>query len=119
MGSDDPQPIPRPADFPVEWNSPEDEKRFWTRNRMHSPFPLPMFAADILDLNFGVGMNKAHEHFGRPIRMVRQRINGYSYTSVRMAVPPAEIAETGRRAHFCGGRLRRRWSCLATRFVCR
>jgi len=33
-----------PADFPVEWNQPEDAKLHWTRDREHLPDPItPMF----------------------------------------------------------------------------
>ena len=96
MGTVEPQSITLPSDFPVEWDDPEDAKRFWTRDRMHQPFPVPLLSSDFFDLATGVGMNLGHEHYGRPIRMDRRRINCYSFASVRMAVPPAEISAAGR-----------------------
>ena len=91
-----PQPITLPSDFPVEWDNPEDAGRFWTRDRMHQPFPVPVLAADFFDLATGVGMNRGHEHYGRPVRMDRLRINCYMYSNVRMVVPPGEIPAASR-----------------------
>ncbi|MBT4072143.1 MAG: hypothetical protein HOE75_00425 [Chloroflexi bacterium] len=91
-----PQAIPLPNDFPVEWDAPEDANRYWTRDRMHQPFAMPILAGDFFQLSTGVGMNLAHEHYGRPIRMDRSLINCYMFASVRMAVPPAEIPKAGR-----------------------
>ncbi len=88
MVDTDPQRITLPADFPVEWVSPEDANRFWTRDRMHQPFPVPVLAGDFMERTTGAGRNKAHEYYGRPIRIDRRRINCYTFATVRMVVPP-------------------------------
>ncbi len=96
MGAAEPQPIPLPPDFPVEWDNPEDAKRFWTRDRMHTPFPMPLLAFEFFQFATGEGMNRGHELYERPIRMLRRRINCYLFGSIRMVVPPAEIATVAR-----------------------
>ncbi|MDP6821782.1 MAG: hypothetical protein QF554_00625 [Dehalococcoidia bacterium] len=96
MADADPQRITLPADFPVEWNSPEDADRFWTRDRMHQPFPVPVLAGDFMERTTGAGMNKAHEYYGRPIRMERRRFNCYTFATVRMVVPPADMPAASR-----------------------
>ena len=35
-----PSAIPERPNFPVPWESPEDEGLFWRLNRMHTPEPL-------------------------------------------------------------------------------
>ena len=38
-------PIPLPANFPVEWENPDDAKRMWTIDRIHSGEVVPILAA--------------------------------------------------------------------------
>ena len=91
-----PDPIALPADFPVEWDSPEDAGRFWSRDPTHFPSSLPLLALEFVSRCQGGGMNRAFEHYGRPIRMHRIRVNCYIYNTVRTVVPPAEIAAAAR-----------------------
>ena len=49
-------PVPAPPDFPVVWETPDDEKLFWTNDRMHWPDPLPML---LTSLDFEGGINRA------------------------------------------------------------
>ncbi len=91
-----PEPIALPEDFPVEWDSMDDARRFWTRDPMHFPSPLPLLAFEFVKLCQGGGMNRAFEHYGGPIRMHRLRINCYIYNTVRPVVPPAQIAAAAR-----------------------
>ncbi len=91
-----PRPIPLPADFPVAWDPPEEGERFWTRDPSHFPSPLPLMAFEFVSRCQGGGMNRAYEHYGRPIRMHRVRVNCYIYNTVRTVAPPAEIATAAR-----------------------
>lgn len=106
MAGEDPdrQRIPLPPDFPVEWDDPADAARFWSRDRMHNPFPSPILAGQFGELTTLAGMNKAHEAYGRPIRMERRRINCFFYSTARTVVPPDQIAGVSRRAEENVGR---------------
>lgn len=86
-----PGPVPVPDDFPVVWQSPDDERAFWMVERMHWPDPMtPM------DFEF---MRDAHQQFtwafeqyGVPLQYVPRHINYRWYYSVMPNVQdPSEI----------------------------
>jgi len=71
-------PIPTPADFPVEWEAPEDAYLLWTRDRTHWP-------EQITPLEFSLwqaataGMNAAYEFYGMANSTRIRRINTVIY----------------------------------------
>lgn len=91
-----PRPIPAPPDFPVTWERPEQERLFWTHDRMHWPDPLPIVYASLVPED---GVNRAAERYQAPIRFDAARINGYQYSSFHPPlVPPEELEAMGHRA---------------------
>ena len=89
-------PIPAPPDFPVSWERPDDERRFWTHDRMHWPDPVP---ALLSSLDFEGGVNRAAPHYDVPIRFFARRINTYQYSSFMPVLgSPDEMAARGKRA---------------------
>jgi pyruvate,water dikinase len=79
------QTIPVPANFPVRWKRPDDERLFWQIDRMH--FPDPMTPMD-----FAL-MSAAHEQFtwafasyGIPLAFSSRHLNYRWYLSVNPTV---------------------------------
>ncbi len=67
-----PGPIPTPPDFPVAWETPEDEQLLWSFDRMHCPDPAPPMMLAFAD-SFNEGFKRAGEHYSLPIRMAYGR----------------------------------------------
>lgn len=85
-------PIPVPADFPVVWQNPDDAKRLWTFDRVHSgevvPTLMVSLSRKVLAPNFGA----AAESYGMPLQMEMRHINAYSFTSVTpKGLPPESV----------------------------
>jgi pyruvate,water dikinase len=73
-----PAPLPVPPDFPLVWGNPEDERIFWTRDRLHYPdqvSPLDYSLSRIGDEGFG----KAFAYYGVPMQIRSLYINTYQY----------------------------------------
>src|SRR5438094_83057 len=66
------RPIVPPPGFPVKWEHPEDERLFWTHDRMHWPDPLPVVSFDLMIED---GVNPAAIEYDAPIRFDGRRIN--------------------------------------------
>src|SRR5438067_11103919 len=104
-------PIPAPPDFPVVWESPDDEKLFWTNDRMHWPDPVPMLLHSLAP---EAGVNRAAPQYEAPIAFYARRINTYQYDAwVPLPIPPEEAEAHGKRAQEKMGAamatLRERW----------
>ncbi|HJN91898.1 MAG TPA: hypothetical protein QGF05_04110, partial [Dehalococcoidia bacterium] len=88
-----PQPLPLPDDFPVTWNQPGDEQRFWAWDAMHQPYPITPLNATLTQPGFSEGAARAIAKLSMPIDELRYSVqNGYSYTSPRpVLLPPEEM----------------------------
>src|SRR5437762_1271902 len=90
------RPIVPPPGFPVTWENPEDERLFWTHDRMHWPDPLPVISFDLMIED---GVNPAAIEYDAPIRFDGRRINCYQYTAFHPPMlPPEELHAMGERA---------------------
>jgi pyruvate,water dikinase len=88
--------LPIPDGFPVAWENPEDERAFWTIDRLHWPDPLPVVMFDFLP---EVGITTAAQAYNVPLRFDARRINGYLYSTMAPPpMPPEELAAMGARA---------------------
>lgn len=95
----EPTPIPVPADFPVSWAQPGDERRLWTRESMHAPGQMPAMDASIARRWIDDGMNAAFEHYSMPVRNRCWRVNTYLYQSIfPMTFDPEELGRLGHEA---------------------
>src|SRR5262245_12235456 len=91
-----PSPIPTPPDFPVTWEQPDDEKGFWTNDRLHWPDPVPLL---LTSLNLESSINSAAPEYEAPIRFFARRVNTYQYSAfVPLPLPPEEAEAQGKRA---------------------
>lgn len=90
---DDPlQPPPGPA---VEWDTPEDERLFWMRNKLHFPHPVSELDGSLYAGPFAQAFSSALAALQAPVGRYRiRRINGYLYEAVApLAGGPEEMAE--------------------------
>ena len=95
--TDAPSPIPIPPGFPVTWEQPDDEAKFWNQDRMHFPEPsTPLMEA--FSTSFNAGFDRAAEALELPVRMSYRNINTYVYSAMTLAVPPAELEAQGEKA---------------------
>jgi phosphohistidine swiveling domain-containing protein len=79
------QPISAPAEFPVTWEQPEDERLFWQVERMHWPDPMtPMDFAFMRAAH--EGFSWAFNHYGVPLAFSARHINYRWYFSVNPTV---------------------------------
>src|SRR3979411_2525052 len=83
--SPQPTPIQVPADFPVEWQSPEEEQLLWQWGNTHFPAPISALGWDLAHTSLAPGMFKGLRGMGTPIRDLRMRRNN---TFVFMAMVP-------------------------------
>jgi len=84
--------IPTPPDFPVAWESPDDERLFWTRDAMHFPNPVNELEDEFfVRISQGNGFARATATYDMPVRMLVRRINNYLYSAVTPAVGPEEM----------------------------
>ena len=91
-----PTAIPAPPDFPVTWEHPDDERGFWTVDRLHWPDPQPIILVDLMPDN---NINTAAAAYDLPIGFRARRVNTYLYSAMApRPLPPEELAAMGRRA---------------------
>jgi pyruvate,water dikinase len=84
--------IPTPPDFPVAWESPDDERLFWTRDAMHFPNPVNELEDEFfVRISQGNGFARATATYDMPVRMLVRRINNYLYSAVTPAVGAEEM----------------------------
>lgn len=89
-------PIPAPPGFPVVWEQPDDERRFWEQDRMHFPEPITRLDDSLMRTVYGEGFNRAAEQYGLPIRAHARRIGAYHYSSMAPNVPPEQMEAQGK-----------------------
>ena len=89
-------PIPAPPGFPVAWERPDDDQRFWEQDRTHFPAPITRLDDSLMRTVYGEGFNRAAEQYGLPIRAHARRIGGYLYTSMAPHIPPEQMEAQGK-----------------------
>jgi phosphohistidine swiveling domain-containing protein len=89
-------PIAAPPGFPVVWEQPDDEQRFWEQDRMHFPDPITLLDDAMMRIVYVHGFNRAAEYYGLPIRGHARRIGAYHYSSMAPNVPPEQMEAQGR-----------------------
>ncbi len=91
-----PAPIPASEDFPVTWEEPDDERGFWTIDRLHWPDPQPVILFDLMP---EASINTAAAQYDLPIGFRARRINTYLYSEMApLPLPPQELEAMGKRA---------------------
>ncbi len=88
--TDTPVPVPVPEDFPVTWQSPEDEAKFWNHDKMHFPDPATPLMDAFVEC-FNTGFSRAAASYDLPMRMAYGRFNTYFYSAVSLNIDPANI----------------------------
>ena len=98
-------PLPTPPEFPVRWEDPADERRFWTNDRMHWPDPQPIALSDIKPGDFlGVtsvrkadGKLVAYEvrRFPKPINPGHRPFDGRADQTMTNAAVEATVSAAG------------------------
>lgn len=86
-----PQPIPTPEHFPVAWQHADDQKKFWTRDRMHFPDQVTVAETELI-FRSNDGLTLAFQHFGIPVVNDHRRINTYLYGTASPTLGPEEAA---------------------------
>jgi hypothetical protein len=77
-----PDPLPVPPDFALEWAQDGDEQRFWMQDRMHLPNALTPLDATLARAAFSVGASAAIAKLSMPITGLRAEVyGGYAYLS--------------------------------------
>ena len=94
---DSPVLLPIPSDFPVTWADPDEQRLFWTQDRVHAPEPVVPLETALWLLAYD-GINPASADYEMPIRARSRLFNGYLYMAVVPAVPPDQMEAQGRRA---------------------
>ena len=77
-----PQLIPTPPDFPVHWASPDEQRFFWTQDRMHFPDVCTPIDALAMEAIHNESFNQPFAALGMPVRMHARVINGRMYTTM-------------------------------------
>jgi phosphohistidine swiveling domain-containing protein len=78
-----PTPIPVPEDFPVTWQSPDDEQQLWQWGNTHFPSPVSPLGMELVLISLGPGMEKGLKGMGTPIREMRFRqFNTFGYMAM-------------------------------------
>ena len=109
-------PIPVPPEFPVIWESPDDDRLFWARDTMHFPDQMNELEGELVTrVAHTHGFTRASEAYDMPIRLQPRRINTYYYMAVApVIVPPEETKAMEERARQkledAMARLGRAWS---------
>lgn len=84
------QSIPPPDDFPVKWENPDGQDRFWTFNNMHYPDFMAPLTYEVMDRVYGKGLNETAEILALPIRVHQRHVNGYLYQAIVPEGAPPE-----------------------------
>jgi phosphohistidine swiveling domain-containing protein len=86
--------IPASPNFPVTWESPDDERLFWTRDTMHFPDQMNELEGElVIRVAHAHGFARASEAYDMPIRLQPRRINTYYYMAVAPVMAPPEEME--------------------------
>src|SRR4028119_1284408 len=91
--------IPTPPDFPVNWENPDDERLFWTRDAMHFPNPVSALEDEFfVRIAQGDGFARASEAYNMPVKNLVRLFNTYLYSAMAPAVAPEEMETAGERS---------------------
>ena len=91
--------IPTPPDFPVNWQDPDDERLFWTRDAMHFPNPVNALEDEFfVRIAQGDGFARASEAYDMPVKNLVRLVNTYLYSAMAPAVAPEEMEAAGERS---------------------
>jgi rifampicin phosphotransferase len=81
--------IEPPADFPVNWEDPEDKNLSWNQAAMHHPLPQKPLE---YELHMGIEcLSNSFIDIGRPFKLRTKSINGYLYTTGKPTVPDSMV----------------------------
>ena len=94
---DAPVLLPVPLDFPVTWADPDEQRLFWTQDRVHAPEPVVPLESALWVLAYD-GINPASGDYEMPIRARSRLFNGYLYMAVIPAVSPDQMEAQSKRA---------------------
>ncbi len=102
--------LPVPPDFPVTWDSPEEQALLWRWDNIHSPLPASPMQVSVWEASISEGSRRAAETLRRTGRTLRRRIHGYSYSaSVPTTPSPEHRAEEAAAMEEAIRNTRRRW----------
>jgi rifampicin phosphotransferase len=80
----------------IEWELPEDARLFWTIDKMHFGDALSPLTGTFEIPAFDVGVGKAFEQLGMPVRMRAKVFNDYQYNAMQpVSFDPAEMERLG------------------------
>ena len=86
-----------PPEFPVVWDSPDDEQLSWLHDRMHNPDPvLPLESA--FWSRVYEAFSRATEAYEMPVQLKPRCINTYFYMAIKNVVPPEQVEAQNKRA---------------------
>jgi rifampicin phosphotransferase len=94
----EPQPIPTPDNFPIDWADPADSHLPLMQDVQHAPLPLTPLSGWLADNHWGRGSSAGMAAIGQPLTLQTRRINTYYYLSVTPSVPPEQMEEAGHKA---------------------
>ena len=93
----EPVTIPLPANFPIDWPTPEMAMMTWQQDRQHLPDPVTPMSAWLAE-HFAIGLTSALASYSVPLGGATARLNCYFYMSIGPNVPPEQAAEMGAKA---------------------
>ena len=97
-GPPEPQIVPIPADFPVSWDNPEDERLRWQFDPMHFPEPMPRLEGELWSGIYETGMSPAFAGYELPVRARGTMFNDYHHMAIFPVIPPEEMEAQGEKA---------------------
>jgi pyruvate,water dikinase len=88
-----PTTLPVPPEFAFDWDSPEEQTKFWAADLMHWPNGISTLAATMDMPAFGRGLNKAAAALCMPFASIEFKpIHGYVYTAtIPYSLDPTEM----------------------------
>jgi hypothetical protein len=108
----EPKTIAPQADFPVEWESPDEQKIPWQLDKMHFPEAMPPLESEFW-IRFMHGMHLGMEHYEMPMQVAGKEFNYWVYLAIFPRVPPEQMEERGKQSDQnimdTVHRLRQRW----------
>jgi len=85
-------------EFAAVWERPDDDRRFWERDRMHFPEQITVLDDVLVRLIFEHGFNWAAEQYALPVRAAGRRFSTYMYQSMAPCIPPEQMEAQGKLA---------------------